>query len=309
MSDGSLGKLLSGAALVVAGVAAWGLLVERNRFTLRELSLEMLPVGQRPIRILHISDMHMAPWQKGKQRWVRELASLAPDLVVNTGDNWGARDGLDGVRAALDDFAGVPGVFVFGSNDYHGPALKNPFTYFNGPSRVRTEPKKLDAQSLRHYLTTDLGWADLNNSATTLEVAGRSLEFFGVDDPHHHLDEPDAMLDALDGIRSVELTPSLRVGVAHAPYARTLNLLTDNSADILFAGHTHGGQVCVPCYGALVTNCDIPRESVKGLSSWQGSAGPVPLHISAGLGTSIYAPVRFACPPEATLITLLPRKN
>jgi predicted MPP superfamily phosphohydrolase len=309
MTASSTAKILGGLALAAAGVATWGVVVERNRFTLREVEAAVLAPGSRPLRVLHLSDMHMAPWQRGKQRWVRELATLQPDLIVNTGDNWGAKNGLDGVRAALDVFDGVPGVFVFGSNDHHGPHLKNPLTYFSGPSQAREEPHPLDAAGLADYLETDLGWTNLNNSAAQLSVNGEIVEFFGVDDPHHHLDDPEAMLDALERVRDALDEPTLRIGVAHAPYARTLNLLADCAADIMFAGHTHGGQVCVPGYGALVTNCDLPRESVKGLSPWKGSTITVPLHVSAGLGTSIYAPVRFACPPEATLVTLVARKN
>lgn len=309
MTASTTAKILGGLTLAAAGVATWGILVERNRFTLREVTIEALPIGAAPLRILHLSDMHMAPWQHAKQRWVRELALLAPDLIVNTGDNWGTRNGLDGVRAALDVFAGTPGVFVFGSNDHHGPRLKNPLAYFGGPSQAHDKPVQLDSAGLADYFESELGWTDLNNTAAAFTVGSQLVEFFGVDDPHHLLDDPDAMLDALDGIRSTNTEPSLRVGVAHAPYSRTLNLLAECGADVMFAGHTHGGQVCVPGYGALVTNCDLPRESVKGLSSWNSPTGVVPLHVSAGLGTSIYAPVRFACPPEATLVTLVSRKN
>jgi predicted MPP superfamily phosphohydrolase len=63
----------------------------------------------------------------------------------------------------------------------------------------------------------------------------------------------------------------------------------------------------VPGYGALVTNCDIPRDQVKGLSLWTHARRTAYLTVSAGLGTSIYAPVRFACRPEATLLTLTAR--
>jgi predicted MPP superfamily phosphohydrolase len=309
MTASTTAKFLGGLALAAAGVATWGIVVERNRFTLREITVEALPVGSEPLRILHLSDMHMAPWQKAKQRWVRELAVLHPDLIVNTGDNWGTREGLAGVRAALDVFAGIPGVFVFGSNDHHGPRFKNPLKYFGGPSQVHGEPIRLDSAALAQYFETDLGWVNLNNTAATVAVDQQIIEFFGVDDPHHLLDDSDAMLDALDGVRASNQSPTLHIGVAHAPYARTLDLLAECGADIMFAGHTHGGQVCVPGYGALVTNCDLPRESVKGLSSWNTPFGDVPLHVSAGLGTSIFAPVRFACPPEATLITLVAHKK
>jgi predicted MPP superfamily phosphohydrolase len=92
--------------------------------------------------------------------------------------------------------------------------------------------------------------------------------------------------------------------VAHAPYQRVLNTFVTYGARMIFAGHTHGGQVCVPGFGALVTNCDIPRAQVKGLSLWNHAPRAAYVNVSAGLGTSIYAPVRFACRPEASLVTL-----
>ncbi len=309
MSAETASKVVGALALAAVGVAAWGVLVERNRFTLREVTVEALPPGSKRLRVLHLSDIHLAPWQRGKQRWVRALAQLGPDLIVNTGDNWGAKDALSAVRHMFEPFAGIPGVFVFGSNDHHGPGLKNPLRYFAGPSEAHEEPVPLDVPALTDLFENELGWTNLNNTAASIEVAGRPVEFFGVDDPHHQLDDPDAMLDALDGVRAVAPAPAAQIGVAHAPYARTLNLLTEAGADVMFAGHTHGGQVCVPGYGALVTNCDLPRESAKGFSVWDGRNRSVPLHVSAGLGTSIFAPVRFACPPEATLVTLVARKN
>ena len=59
-----------------------------------------------------------------------------------------------------------------------------------------------------------------------------------------------------------------------------------------------------PGFGALVTNCDIPRQQVKGVSEWRHGSRTATLDVSAGLGTSIYAPVRFACRPEVSLLTL-----
>lgn len=300
--------LIALGAVGAAGAAAavWGIGIERYLFTVREATASALPQGAAPLRILHISDAHMAPWQHRKQDWLASLAQLKPDLIVNTGDNLGHRDGLEGIRRAFEPFAGIPGVFVHGSNDVSEPSPRNPLKYFTGPSKSTSEPRRLDTAAMDAYFTDELGWTDLNNTAARLTVAGLDVDLVGVDDPHRRWDRLDALPDALDalGARS-STTPVL--GVAHAPYQRVLNGFIDLGVDAIFGGHTHGGQVCLPGFGALVANCDIPLKQAKGLSTWEHEGRTVPLNVSAGCGHSIYAPVRFACRPEATLLTLTAR--
>ncbi|MFC9919849.1 metallophosphoesterase [Agromyces binzhouensis] len=308
-------------AVGAAGAAAfaWGTLVERRRFTLRRVEVPVLPAGSEPIRVLHVSDLHMAPWQRDKQAWIASLADLRPDLVIDTGDNLGHRRGLDGVRRAFEPFRGVPGVFVNGSNDYFGPVVKNPLSYFGGPSGMVTRAERLDIGEL-HAFFGELGWVDLDNAATSMEIRGTHLEFFGVDDPHRGFDRLDVVAAAIDDLRAddafgdddwpdrgsgTRVRPAVTIGVTHAPYRRVLNSFVNHGAQLLVAGHTHGGQVCVPGFGALVTNCDLPRSQASGLSIWRHGLRSAFLNVSAGLGTSITAPVRFACPPEATLMTLV----
>lgn len=302
------GVVTAAIAAVGLGALAWGSLVERNRFTVRREVIPVLAPGARPIRILHLSDLHMAPWQLRKQAWVSNLRALEPDLVVNTGDNLGHADGIDGVKAALEPFRGIPGFYVNGSNDYYGPAAKNPFTYFWGPSAGRKDPARLDTPRLEGFFD-GLGWHSLNNAAVSMDVAGSPLEFFGVDDPHIGKDRLDSLPGVLDELRESDDTPPYSrevtsIGVTHAPYQRVLNSFVTHGADLIVAGHTHGGQVCIPGYGALVTNCDLPRSQARGLSLWKHALRAAYLNVSAGLGTSIYAPVRFACKPEAVLMTL-----
>ncbi len=308
--------LLAGAG---AAAFAYGSLVERKAYTLREVSVPVLPAGAQPIRVLHLSDLHMAPWQRDKQEWVRSLARFRPDLIVETGDVLGHARGLEGVRAAYEGFRGIPGVFVHGSNDYFGPQLKNPLKYFLGPSKKNgSSAPRLDTAALTAFFT-DLGWTDLDNRAAGLEVRGTHLEFFGVDDPHIRFDRVASIPGALDELRENdpfsddnawpdegprEERQAVTIGVVHAPYRRVLDAFVTYGASMIFAGHTHGGQVCVPGVGALVTNCDIPRAQARGLSVWRHAFRSAYLNVSAGLGTSIFAPVRFACRPEATLVTL-----
>lgn len=288
-----------GVAAVGVACVGWGL-AEAHAFTTRRVSVPILPRGADPVRVLHLSDLHLTPRQRDKVAWASSLASEEPDLVVVTGDNLGHADAVETVAEALAPFLALPGLFVFGSNDYFAPRPVNPFAYFTGPSRVRRAREALPTESLRGVLT-DAGWRDLNNARTSLAVAGIDVTAVGVDDPHIGRD----VMPSDDGVRG-----ALHLGVVHAPYARALGALRDDGADLVFAGHTHGGQVCVPGYGALVTNCDLDRRRVKGLSSWPGGpadADSTWLHVSAGAGTSPFAPVRFACRPEATVLTLEPR--
>ncbi len=306
------GAIGIGLGLVAGGALAWGTLVERRLYTVRPQQARVASLKRASLRILHLSDMHTAPWQRDKAAWVRALSDLSPDLVIATGDFLGHPDALPRVQQALGTFAGVPGAFVFGSNDYFVSQPKNPFAYFAGPSRIKKKPVRLNTDALRSFLANGLGWHDINNDARRLTVAGVTVDLVGVDDPHIFYDRCDDALEHLDDLRDDALSsrtvaqeaPSITIGVTHAPYRRILDQFTANRADIIVAGHTHGGQVCVPGVGALVTNCDIPRRQASGFSTWHSGDHESLLNVSAGLGTSIYAPVRFACPPEASVIDL-----
>ncbi|MBO0979935.1 metallophosphoesterase [Microbacterium sp. SD291] len=300
--------LIALGAVGAAGAAAavWGIGIERYLFTVREVTASALAPGSAPIRVLHVSDVHMAPWQHRKQEWLASLARLEPDLVVNTGDNLGHVDGIDGIRRAFEPLAGIPGVFVHGSNDVHGPSPRNPLRYFSGPSARHREQTKLDTDAMDRYFTDELGWTGLNNTAARLRIAGNEIDLFGVSDAHRDWDRLEDLPAAIADLGGRDAGTSV-IGVTHAPYQRVLNGFMDLDADVIFGGHTHGGQVCLPGFGALVANCDIPLKQAKGLSTWTRGGRSIPLNVSAGCGHSIYAPVRFACRPEATLLTLTAR--
>lgn len=308
MAPGPIAKTtltaLGAAGVVGVSAAVWGVGIERYLFTVRHAALRVLPAGAAPLRVLHLSDAHMAPWQRRKQQWIAGLADLRPDLIVNTGDNLGHAEGLAGIRAAFAPFAGVPGVFVHGSNDMQAPSPRNPLLYFSGPSKRKPAVQNLDVDALDRYLEDELGWRDLDNTAAALTVGDLRIRAFGVDDAHRDWDDLEATATALARLDDGDLS----LGVTHAPYRRVLDEFTDLGADVLLAGHTHGGQVRIPgSRKALVANCDIPLDQARGLSDWTHDGRTVPLNVSAGIGHSIYAPVRFACRPEVTLLTLLPR--
>ncbi len=293
---------LVNASLALAATATAGLaysLWEAGQFTLRRVEVPVLPAGERPLRVLHLSDLHLTPDQRAKREWVRRLAALEPDLVVDTGDNLAHVDAVPWVLDALEPLLEVPGVFVMGSNDYYGPVLKNPLRYFN-PAAPKVYGRPLPWTDLRDALTAS-GWVDLNNARTTLKAGDRVVELVGVDDPHIYRDRYD------DVSAPPDPQADLTLGVTHAPYLRVVEAMADDQVPLILAGHTHGGQVCVPGWGALVTNCDLSPRQAKGLSRIASGASESWLHVSAGLGCSPLAPVRFACRPEATLLTLLPQ--
>jgi predicted MPP superfamily phosphohydrolase len=293
-------------ATVAAGAAGLGYAwLEARNFALRHATLPVLPPGRAPLRVLHLSDLHLVPRQRRKFAWAQALADLEPDLVVSTGDSLASRDAVGPALEAHGRLLERPGVFVLGSNDYYAPKVKNPARYLlrhGGTRRIHAERLPTD-DLVKGFL--DAGWTDLTNRRAVLDVAGARVEFVGVDDPHLNLDRYERVAGPADA------SAALTVGVTHAPYRRVLDAMTADGARLVLAGHTHGGQLCLPGIGALVTNCDLPRSQAKGTSRWTApgsgsSADPAWLHVSAGLGTPPYAAVRFACRPEATLLTLEP---
>ncbi len=311
---------LSGRALRAAGygvglgaIAGLGTLAyaagyEVRNFVVRRVELPVLPSGHRPLKVLHVSDLHLTPYQDTKRRWLASLADLEPDLVINTGDNLAHEDSVDPVVQGFGRLLDVPGVFVFGSNDYFSPTLRNPLWYLlPDDGRRNVHAPKLPWPELRAAFEKR-GWTDLTNTRTRLEVNGVSLAFAGVDDPHLGYDD----LASVAGPAPEDV--DLRIGVAHAPYLRVLDQYARDGYDVTFAGHTHGGQVCLPVKGAIVTNCDLDTRRAKGLHRHPADSRPEDpgtswLHVSAGAGTSPYAPIRVCCRPEATLLTLLPEAS
>lgn len=300
-------RLVAGAAAAGAAALAWGTLVEPRLFTLRRYALPVLRPGSLPVRVLQLSDIHMVPGQRTKADWIRGLAALEPDLVVNTGDNLSHLQAVPHALEALKPLLERPGVFVMGSNDYYAPTPKNPGRYLTKDyAKVVAERVSLPTEELRSGMT-DAGWVDLDNARTSLHLGGQRIDLVGVDDPHIERDD-------YASVSAPAAADATTVGVAHAPYQRVLDAMTADGARLVIAGHTHGGQLCVPGYSALVTNCDLDRGRAKGVSRWwpgAGTSAPRPsdaawLHVSAGLGASRYAPVRFSCRPEATLMTLVP---
>jgi predicted MPP superfamily phosphohydrolase len=290
-----------------AGVSALAYAAaEARAYTLRQVEVPLLPPGHDPLRVLHVSDLHLTPGQKAKQDWVRRLADLGPDLVINTGDNLAHPDSVPLVLQSFGGLLDVPGVYVFGSNDYFAPTMRNPLKYLMPDDGTRNVSGPHLPWPLLRQGFDDAGWVELTNQSATLKVGGTSFAFAGVDDAHLGYDN----LAAVAGPAPTDV--DVRLAVTHAPYLRVLDQFAADGYDAIIAGHTHGGQVCLPGFGALTTNCDLDNARAKGLhrhpaDSSPGDPGSSWLHVSAGLGTNPYTRIRVACRPEATMLTLVAR--
>jgi len=269
--------------------------IERQLYVIRQQSIKVLPSGSNPIRVLQIGDIHLAPWQKNKMRFLRSLGSKNIDLVVNTGDNLGHKNSIEPLLDALGPLLSKPGVFVHGSNDYFAPVAKNPLGYVFHSS-TKPNSKSLETEELTAGFEK-AGWINLNNRFVDVDVNGTRIRFLGIDDYH------------IGYSKFNLLVPSEKFSIAltHAPYLEAIEKLTDLGAELIFAGHTHGGQVRVPFVGALTTNSDLPNKFARGLSAWEFEGKAAILSVVAGLGTSIFAPVRFFCRPEVRIVSLLPK--
>ena len=288
------------ASVAGAGLAtlAYGSVVERNAFVLRRWDVPVLKPGTPPLRILHVSDLHITAGQHHKHEWVRGLAQLDPDLVVNTGDTLSAADAIPAVMHALEPLFEFPGVFVPGNNDYYAPTPKNPLHYF-GSAPPRPKGATLPWPDLAAAMS-QAGWTDLTHVRTAVELPRHRVALAGTDDPHLLRDRYETIAGAADPDAVV------RIGVTHSPEPRVLGAFAGDGYDLVLAGHTHGGQIRVPFGPAIVTNCGIEPARARWVHAWDDH---MLFHVSAGLGTNPWMPIRLCCRPEATILTLVPREN
>ena len=266
-------------------------------YKVRTATLPLLPKGSKAIKVLHFSDLHLTPKRKREIADIKSFADLRPDLVISTGDFLAHKDAVGPTLDALGDLLDLPGLFVFGSNDYYAPSFKNPFSYLLKDDGSRKLGAKLPWQRLQKQLAK-AGWKDLNHNKVKLKVNGVVIEARGTDDAHLELDD----YRKVEG--AVSKSADLAIGVTHAPYERVLAAMAQDKLDLIFAGHTHGGQIRLPWMGgskSLTTNCDLENWRSRGVTKVNDEPW---LNVSAGMGMSPFAPIRFACPPEVSLITL-----
>jgi predicted MPP superfamily phosphohydrolase len=278
----------AGSACVVYGVA-----VERRAYRLVRRDLAILPADSpQTLRVLHLSDLHFVRRDDRKARFLASLPEA--DVTVVTGDFLAEPEAVEtAVEAVRANRGRLASWFVLGSNDYYAPRPLNPFRYL--VQRTKRRPRRARRgrpRDLVTHLEAD-GWRDLTNVRDRVELDGLPVELLGLDDAHIRRHD----------LRIVPRRAPERFGFAvmHSPDSAPEAVACGYR--FVVAGHTHGGQVRLPLVGAIVTNSHLPRRVVSGLVR----LGDGFVHVSPGLGTSKYAPFRFLCPPEATLLELRPQ--
>lgn len=284
-----LPRILVAIGAVGALCVAWGVFVERHWYRLRRYRLDILPAeGPETLTVLHLSDMHFVTHARRKTAF---LASLPPaDVTVITGDFLAEPEAVETAVEAVRPVRGrLASWFVLGSNDYFVPRPLNYLRYFARDRTPRRSSRGRSAELIAQ-LEAD-GWEHLRNvGRPDVELDGLAVELVGLDDAHIGWHD----------LRVVPREAPERFGIAvmHSPDSAPETAAC--GYDLLVAGHTHGGQVRLPLVGALVTNSSMPRRLVSGLIRMNGAI----LHTSPGMGQSKFAPFRFFCRPEATLLEL-----
>ena len=235
------------------------------------------------LRILHISDTHVSSETDWVLPMIGSLADIEADLIVVTGDVISNTSGLAAAAAAIGSLRSRLGTYVVPGNHDHwaGRHLHR----ISGEIGAFLSPRRYVDEFARR------GVKVLINEAVTISVRDSQVNLVGLDDPYLGLSDPEKAFRGLPDDR-----PKIVLG--HSPDGA--ELIKDRRCDLYLCGHTHGGQILGPAgLPPRQTNTTYPLPATYGLMVHRG----VLTHVSAGLGTAV-VPLRFNCPPRATLLTM-----
>ncbi len=244
--------------------------IDDVEWTRTTLPIADLPAGLEGLRIVHLTDTHFrTQWDRGYSRVLERIAADPPDLVVFTGDFVDdKRDpsaAMPLVRRFVDGLRSRLGTYaILGNHD--GPHLYAP---------VRAMPLHLlDAQS------------------TTIRHQGASIELIALPGPYR-----DSMPSAFPSLMPPRAPGGLRIVLSH--YPDHLPKVQSLAPDLFLAGHTHGGQCCLPWRIPLMRHDSLPRRLCAGIHRTHDTW----LVVGRGLGFS-GMPLRTFCPAEVIEIIL-----
>lgn len=284
--------LAAGGTLLAAGLGAFWY---ASRVEIRRYKLESVTVpttyggaGIMPnLKILHISDLHLCQPESHKIEFLQRITDEDYDMVVLTGDVFENFSGLEYASQILKRKPRLGAYAVLGNHDYYEYTMWNKVVgriarKFRHPSRVRNVDSMVAALEHAGFTVLQNSWC--SHPEERISVIG--VDYFAADE------------DSFKAMIANVPDDHLLIGLKHVPHK--LRRLSEAGIDVLFCGHTHGGQVRLPGFGAIITDSELPREEACGLI-WRDKTA---VHVSRGVGADPRSNFRFFCPPHATLVTV-----
>jgi predicted MPP superfamily phosphohydrolase len=249
----------------------YGVFVERRwvELTKTEIRVREPLLGQDRFRIVHLSDFHLRRFGATERRVAELVREAKPDLILITGDYGNSGRTPAALAELLRDLKTPYGCFgVTGNND---------FIFAN------------------RKLLGSAGVILLENETRLIGEGGRGIQLVGQD-----YWKP----SSLNSILGAEKKPAYTIFLHHKPEAvdELRHLQQGQQIDLILCGHTHGGQVCLPFWGAIFTESKYHKKYERGLYDVDG----VPMYVNRGTGWVIL-PVRFLARPEVAIIDLVYR--
>ena len=289
-------KFCLGAGCAGAALAAYAWREsKRVELTHTVIRLPELPAGLEGLRILHVADTHFPRNRESLPRFLDAAASLDYDIVFATGDYADTTRGWPVVAEAFRRLEPKLGIYaVIGGHERYAPAppiteaLRLLRLFRRGRKRRLVDPTPLVQQ------LEAAGVRVLINASTTLEIGGEAVRLIGIDDAYLGLDD----LEATTKPRGTPEPAAFTILLSHSPDG--VPLATTAAIPLALSGHTHGGQIRVPFYGAPVRHARaVDRRQAAGLMRIGGTQ----VYVSRGFGTT-GLPLRFACRPELGVVEL-----
>ena len=280
---------------IAIAVLIYGCFIEPRWFILTKLDVKVDKYLPKPLKILHLSDMHFHPRNTHINKLFKKLHGLTDvDLILLTGD---IIDNDNGIVLAAEQIKHLKPrlgtIAIFGNHDHYWYGKTE---LLNFVFRDRFYPRFENNAPLLKTSLEAIGCRVLQNESCTISFEGTDIFIAGLDDPVTRKDEPGKIPKPQD-------PKQLKILLTHLLDA--FHKMRDYEFDLVFSGHTHGGQIRIPFFGALMTHSRLERKYAAGLHQM----GTAQVFTSRGIGTSPVVPTRFFCNPEAILFTVIGKEQ
>lgn len=277
-------------AALVLGLLWWTAFFEPRFYKFRKRRVRLSKKIPKPLNILHLSDIHFSGENPFLESFFDKLGEETHDFIFLTGDIFDSPEGIPQSVRNLKKLKAHFGIFsVLGNHDYFDYHLWDVFFHsFPGQGRpLRKQPDQDFQKALE-----SAGVRVLRNQTLRVRFGEVSALIHGLDDPTTGRADVGATFKGSEG------TGEVRFLLSHSVDA--MLRVQKNEIDVCFSGHSHGGQVRLPFFGALITHTTLGRKFAGGLHSFKGTF----CSISQGVGTSRFFGIRFLCRPEAVTLVV-----